>query len=284
MEPYYLFLFLNKRHLFRCGTKKLRYPILTLYRNVQVKSRLSSLIAAVSGKISSGSGKSGGEPTATAAGGGKGRTNNSEETANSSRASKTPPSGQLEKWHSALRIGNKAAATTTPLTDNSDQLISSREGEEIEDEDNNGRLVAGRLLLGTKILVERESGRLFPAVISGHDGDNRVAVTWKEQQQQQLLPQQLTSIVSSSSGPSVSYYEAEELVVKGVLDLAALSSDRLRSGSRVAVFPHPETAYLLPGTVRHVPRTTIECLSGVKMTQKNKKKQLVTRYLLNFIF
>jgi hypothetical protein len=224
-------------------------PILTLYRNVQVKSRLSSLIAAVSGKISSGSGKSSGEPTAAA--GGKGRTNNIEETANSSKSSKTPPSGQLEKWHSALRIGNKAAATTTPLTDNGDQLISSREGEEIEDEDNNGRLVAGRLLLGTKILVERESGRLFPAVISSHDGDNRVAVTWKEQQ---LLPQQLTSIVSSN-GPSVSYYEAEELVGKGVLDLAALSSDRLRSGSRVAVFPHPETAYLLPGTVRHFHRT-----------------------------
>jgi hypothetical protein len=224
-----------------------------LYRNVQVKSRLSSLIAAVSGKISSssGSGKSSGEPTA-AAGGVKGRTNNSEETANSSKSSKTPPSGQLEKWHSALRIGNKANATTTPLTDNGDQLIGSREGEETEDEDN-GRLVAGRLLLGTKILVERESGRLFPAVISGHDGDNRVAVTWKEQQLQQ--PQQLTSIVSSSSGPSVSYYEAEELVAKGVLDLAALSSDRLRSGSRVAVFPHPETAYLLPGTVRHFPRT-----------------------------
>ncbi len=64
-------------------------------------------------------------------------------------------------------------------------------------------------------------------------------------------------VVNSSSGPSVSYYEAEELVAKGVLDLAALSSDRLRSGSRVAVFPHPETAYLLPGTVRHFPRTHI---------------------------
>ncbi len=228
-----------------------------------MKSRLSSLIAAVSGKISSsgGSGKSSGEPTAAA--GGKGRTNNTaEETANSSKSSKTPPSGQLEKWHSALRIGNKAAATTTPLTDNGDQLISSREGEEAEDEDN-GRLVAGRLLLGTKILVERESGRLFPAVISGHDGNNRVAVTWKEQQQ---LSQQLTSIVNSSSGgPSVSYYEADDLVVKGVLDLPALSSDRLRSGSRVAVFPHPETAYLLPGTVRHFPRTSqLICSLGLK--------------------
>jgi hypothetical protein len=133
------------------------------------------------------------------------------------------------------------------------QLDSNREGEQLlsrdrpdlehkeeaEEEGDDGRLMAARLLLGTKILVEREAGscRLLPAVISGHDGD-RVAVTWKDQQQP----------------ATATFYEPEDLVRSGVLDLAALSSDRLRSGSRVAVFPFPEAVHLVPGLVRNRPR------------------------------
>jgi len=223
-----------------------------------VKSRLSSLIAAVSGKIGNSSKPADDSrltsPTSAPL---RGRSN-SEDTPNNSSKSAT---GQLEKWHSALKIGTKPTGTQQLENGSQGQLVmdqlTSRDGDESEEEDN-GRLVAGRLLLGTKILVEREgeSGRLFPAVISGHDGD-RVAVTWKEQHQH-LQQQQLTAVLASGSPAApLTYYEPEELVVKGVLDLPALSSDRLRSGSRVAVFPHPETSYLVPGTVRHELHTTI---------------------------
>jgi hypothetical protein len=207
-----------------------------------VKSRLSSLIAAVSGKI--GSNSSIKPPNSITD---ETTTNNSSSSPKRKSSDDLPPaiktSPQLEKWHSALKIGNKLPAQLDSChrAEQQQQHGVHTADEELEEEveeraEDDGRLVAGRLLLGTKLLVEREvgSGRLYPAVISGQDG-TRVAVTWKGE-------------------PAVTvptHYEASELLKTGVLDLAALSSDRLRSGSRVAVFPYADAAHLIPGTVRY---------------------------------
>jgi hypothetical protein len=212
-----------------------------------VKSRLSSLIAAVSGKISSNSSSSI-KPTSSIA---DETTNNSLKRSHSDdgrQATKTSP--QLEKWHSALKISHKPGQPL--LLDSCHRGEQQQHGvmpaeDELEEEgerpEDDGRLITGRLLLGTKILVEREadSGRLYPAVISGQDGP-RLVVTWKGGE-----PGQVTA---------PTHYEAGDLLKAGVQDLPALSSDRLRSGSRVAVFPYADAAHLIPGTVRNGGKTS----------------------------
>ena len=214
---------------------------------MQVKSRLSSLIAAVSGKISHSSKPANMEESTTTTNNTKGRnsTNVDEHHPNTNQPHKSiRTSPQLEKWHSALKIGKPSHLQQQLDSCHTDQPLhhhhhheNLEEDDEEEEGEDDGRLLPGRLLLGTKLLVEREAGssRLNPAVISGHDGP-RVAVTFKDQQQQQQA--------------ATSYYEAVELMRCGVMDLPALSSDRLRSGSRVAVFPFSEAPHLLPGTVR----------------------------------
>ena len=46
--------------------------------------------------------------------------------------------------------------------------------------------------------------------------------------------------------------DKDDLIDKAVLDIPSLSTDKLKTGSRVAVFPVQNCGYLLPGTVRKV--------------------------------
>lgn len=54
-----------------------------------------------------------------------------------------------------------------------------------------------------------------------------------------------------SKDRTVTFVE-EELISAAVLDIPAASTDKLKSGSRVAVFPASVSSHLVPGTVRKV--------------------------------
>jgi len=169
-----------------------------------VKSRLSDLIAAVSGKIS--------KP--------------SEQPDEESKEKESVNTNSLqEKWNSVFKAKK----------DFKENLISDKfSNHQIPLEFEEGYLTSQRLVLGTKILVLQD-GLLLPGIISGMEEDV-FSISFR----------------TLENSDKISQFSEEDLFATSVLDISAMSTDKLKSGTRVAVFPVQNSPHLVPGTVRKV--------------------------------
>ena len=179
-------------------------PLAKPETGLKVKSRLSDLIAAVSGKIS--------KP--------------SEQPDEESKEKESVNTNSLqEKWNSVFKAKK----------DIKENLNSAKfSNHQIPLEFEEGYLTSQRLVLGTKILVLQD-GLLLPGIISGMEEDV-FSISFR----------------TLENSDKISQFSEEELIATSVLDIPAMSTDKLKSGTRVAVFPVQNSPHLVPGTVRKV--------------------------------